>query len=228
MKITFGTNLEKEREIIKDMFSDDILGVEHRAKQYGFPLDFAMQIHEGKVSDENLDTFLAKEYSDKDTEIKNSIKFFEEYWEKETPVFAEKFSQILGEDIPNYRVDVARYLMGISDWYGTNIVVAYYTINHRLKEFHKWNLLFEIILSQVFQYTRKFYNQEQLEDNKIWGISELSAFMILDKEFDLKLYEEIAYPPLAKIQDKAYAIYVNRKNFKLYIDEMVKLVVEAM
>lgn len=226
MHFNFYLSAAKELQYIYSMFSQsDPMGLEARAEQYGFPLDLAKRISQNDPEEWENDVIdlLNNEYASLEEELNQAVAFYQEFWNGQDEVFSEVINDIFGNEIPDYNVLLTRYVTGISNWYGTDIVLGAFLYEEEPENKHCYILLFETILSQVFMKIRELYNQDYISDWNVWGISELTTYAILRHSFDgFEYFENIGYPQLEGLKAMTCAWYTNSESYQDFVLKMVK------
>lgn len=226
MQFNFYLSAEKELQYIYSMFCQaDPMGLEARAEQYGFPLDLARRISQNDPDEWENDVIelLNQEYANLEDELNQSVEFHQEFWVEQEGVFSEVINEILDIEVPDYNVLLTRYITGISDWHGTDIVLGAFLYEAEPENQHSYVLLFETILSQVFMKIRELYNQEYISDWNVWAISELATYAILRHSFDgFENFDKIGYAQIEGLKDKVCAWYVNSESFQDFLLKIVK------
>jgi hypothetical protein len=198
----------------------DKISAADRAYQYGIPSDIAAKVKHGKKCPA-LASYLKKQYSDFDGELKQSLKFHKKFWAKHGDFYRKKFQKILEHKMPDYSVRLNMQAGGISNWHGTDISInAFDYLRHFKTGMMMQALVWESMLSQAFIDIRKKYAPADIDDHKVWGISELTAVAIYQTDF-CKSDWDIGYRELAPHQNAIKKLYENRKNFSDYLDKAV-------
>jgi len=219
----FYTNETEEFETLFGMILSkmDATNTINRVAQYGIPSSITLD-KTGKL----LKKFLHDKYKMFGRELKQSLRFHKSYLSKNNAHIYQTLCDIFGHDIPTYHVRLDIQLAGISNWNDTNISINAFSYLNRYKENHALlSLIWETALSQTFIDIRKKYSARQINDKKVWAISELTAIAIWKIEFYKYDWDgvNVGYPELIPYQDKISKLYKSRKNFDEYIDSAVKI-----
>lgn len=225
MHFNFYISQNDEKAKIVEIFQmDDPYGISARAKQYHISEELAKEIHENKSDKWNneLDNILSKTYKENEDKLKNSLKFFNDYWLKNDAYFFDKIEKVLSENVEQYNVLLSHFVAGTSDWVGNNICTNAYSNEWSGENSHIYYLLYETILSHIFKRIRKI--NEVLKDLKVWSISELTAFTILHNEFDLFESEsKTNYDEIDNKREQVKEIYLKCKNMNDFLNIVLSL-----
>ncbi|MBR6412784.1 MAG: hypothetical protein IKS41_06480 [Alphaproteobacteria bacterium] len=185
--LDFYISLETEKNKLMDMFCLQDIGfpMEKRVQQYHFSLDLAKDMYHlpRHQWDKKLEDFLSEAYTKHKDDLASSLSFFQKYWNQHSEQYFGPINQFFGEQIPPYRVLLAHFLDGISNWVEPSIVINAYSYQTPNPLYHTYTLLYEIILSQVFIRTRQIKSAKELTDEDLWMIAELAAFSFLATTF---------------------------------------------
>lgn len=210
----------EELNLIRLFQEEDPLGIDNRANQIGFLLDLALDIQQKPLIEwrEKLQKEVSSRYHLNMKKIEADIISCQSYW-RETN-YIQPIEDVLIKKIPNYYILLSQYNLGVSDWYGTSIVVpSLFVINHNMKR-HTYVVLFEVLLSQLFMKIRLMH--PCLMNWDIWLISELGTFTILHNIFDEFLsVEKTGYREVDELIPKADYLYKNTKNIDEFIENII-------
>ncbi len=112
---------------------------------------------------------------------------------------------------------------GISDWKGTNIAANAFCYLYADKSEHIRIILWETVLSQTFQLIRGKYSAEIVCNEMVWGISELTALLILGEILGVNVDAGFSdYVQLNPYIPAFKSFYLRRNDFEDYIDKTVQ------
>lgn len=224
MKFLFYSDENEEAAVLSEMLSGwSGVSVESRAKQYGIPADVAALCGCQKEVPLRLRDFLHEKYVLYAAELKQSLMFHTAFWDNEGRGYVEAAEKIMQVRFPDYKVRLSVQLGGISDWEGTRIAANAFCYLYANKSEHIRIVLWETILSQTFQIIRSRYPAEIICDEAVWGISELTALLILGEILGLNVdagfgdYVQLN-PHIPAFKD----FYQKRRDFNDYIDKTVQ------
>ncbi len=199
----FYISPDTEKQKLMDMFCVPGVGVslEYRANQYHFPIETARKMYDRPRYewDKEVDTLIKSEHLKNKNEMQKAITFFKDFWHKNTAIYQEPLFQFFQKEIPTYRVLLACYLDVISNWSEPDIVINFKQYRHSNVLHSVYSLLFETVLSQIFIHIRATNNSDILPDETAWGLSELSACVILNRLYPAFRNSRLTgYPQLDK------------------------------
>ncbi len=181
----FYISPDTEKQKLMDMFCVPSIGVslEQRANQYHFPIELAQKMYAlpRYQWDKELEDLIAVQYQKNATALNQSLLFFHHFWVQHTNEYLYPLEAFFQHKIPVYRVLLACYLDVISNWSEPNIVINFTQYKHENVLHSVYSLLFETILSQIFIHIRQQQTPTQLSDQTVWGLSELSACVLLNR-----------------------------------------------
>jgi hypothetical protein len=217
---------EEQKRLIGFFRGFDPLGIDARAKQCNFPKRLAKKIHYQSPEEwmPILNQLLKETYKNESEKMKEALGVFEKYWQKNDKEFFERLEVIFKEKIPTYNVLLSYYVAGTSDWYGENICTNVYSYKWKKKNSHIYSLLFEVILSQIFKRIRRNKSWKDIPNEKVWSVSELSAFIILHQEWDIFNNMQITrYEEVDNLICEAQKIYKSTKDIDIFIEKVLLL-----
>lgn len=201
--------------------------LEKRAEQYHFPLDLAKEMYNYPRHqwDQKLENLLSCTYIKNRQKLDKAFSFFQEYWKQYNEKYFEPINHFFDTQIPNYRVLLAHFLDAISNWVEPNIVLNAYSYQTPNPLYHTYTLLYEIILSQVFIRTRQIKSVMEVSDEKLWMISELTAFSFLATTFsEFSKVSGTGYPQVDVWAPKFRELMNMRLKFEDFIYQSFNLV----
>lgn len=224
MKFLFYCDENEEAAVLQEMLSKwSGVSVESRAKQYGIPADVAALCGREKDVSQRLKDFLHEKYVLYAAELELSLKFHTRFWDNDGRCYVETAEKIMQICFPDYKVRLSVQLGGISDWNGANIAVNAFCYLYADKSEHIRIVLWETILSQTFQIIRRRYPAEIACDKTVWGISELTALLILGEILGLNVDAGFGdYVQLNPYIPAFKGFYLGRSDFEDYIDKTVQ------
>jgi hypothetical protein len=218
MLFNFYIDEDKEYDALAYMLSGgDASDTVDRAGQYGIPSDIARP---GGA----LKNYLRKKYAEFGAELKQSLAYHEKFWNQKTSgEYRAGFEKILEHEMPDYDVRLSCQLGGMSDWYGTDISINAFEYLGRFKSGHMIQaLVWESMLSQIFQDIRRRWNAEEIDDKKVWGVSELGAVSIYQTDF-FKSDWPIGYRELEPYRAAVKKLYASRESFRGFLEKSTEL-----
>lgn len=225
MHLNFYLSKEDEKKEIIGIFqSDDPYGITLRAKQYQMPEDLAIRINSAKKNEwENeLDLLLNNAYKENNKKLKDSLEFFESFWEENDGYYFNIIEKAIGEQVESYNVLLSHFVAGTSDWVGNDICTNAYSNKIPRKNAHVYYLLFEVILSHFFKKIRA--KRKDLEDLQIWAMTELISFTILHNEFNEFESENMTdYVEVDTYINEAKELYKKCKNIHEFVEGIIKI-----
>lgn len=214
-----------EKQILLDMFKNDkTKTIKNRARQYKFPVKLAKDIARisGNECEEKLEHFLNVSYERDAKRMTNCLNIFKSYWDKNSNYYFCKLENFFERNIEQYEVLLSRYVAGTSDWYGNHICTNIFSLKWKKYCNHNYCLLYEVVLSEVFKTIRKLRTVDELSDNDVWILSELSSFVILHRLFDeFKFIKKTYYEQVDVLLDKAYLIFDNSNGINDFIKRII-------
>lgn len=165
--------------------------------------------------------------------LKLTKELYQKYWNEIDDAFSKEVEKITNYSWPYERYDcvVTLYFRGFSNW-GKGAKVAWYAYENPYR-LRRW-VAHEILLSNFFEIIYRHYKNENLTDNQIWALAEITGFCLacftdLGKKFwpwDMNYHTNHNYPQIVELQNKLKPIFLERKDFKDYIEKCIKLVKE--
>ncbi len=181
----FYISPDAEKQKLMDMFCVPSVGVslEYRANQYLFPIELAQKMYTlpRHQWDKELENLISSRYREKEAELHQSLFFFQNFWHQHTEEYITPLTHFFQKEIPHYRILLAYYLDVISNWSEPNIVINYKQYSHQNALHSVYAILFETVLSQIFIHIRQLDTSDYLIDETVWGLSELSACVLLNR-----------------------------------------------
>lgn len=211
---------------------DDPAGLASRAASMGITRDVAERIHAAKDVAEVADVIaklVDERYGRLAASLGSARQEYTALWQPIVEKFSKTVTSMTGHTWfhPGYVCVVSVFHPGISDWYGSKIA-ARYDLSPKLK---LRIVAHEIVLSHVFQLARASYGRQQLDDQRLWAFSEISAAFILGEPSLASLWPEQArpgeyfshsnYPQLASLEAELLPLFSGRRDFGNYIDRSV-------
>ena len=207
------------------MFKNDrTKAIKNRARQYKFPVKLAKDITgiSGNECEEKLERFLNVSYERDIKRMTNCLNIFKSYWDKNCDYYFYKLENFFEKNIKQYEVLLSRYVAGISDWYGNHICTNIFSLKWKKHCNHNYCLLYEVVLSEVFKTIRKLRTVDELSDNNVWILSELSSFVILHRLFDeFDFIKKTYYEQVDVLLDKVYLIFDNSNGINDFIKRII-------
>ena len=214
-----------EKRILINIFkNDETKKIKDRAKQYKFPIKLAKDIKKLPINicENKIDNFLNISYKRDYKKMNISLKKFIDYWDNNENYYFDKLEKFFNKQIPLYEVLLSRYVAGISDWEGNHICTNIFSFKWKKYCNHNYCLLYEIVLSEIFKLIK--IKNNQLKDNDIWIMSELSSFVILHKFFDeFSFIKKTYYNQIDCLINKVYLIYDNTNNINDFLENIMNI-----
>jgi hypothetical protein len=207
-----------ELDVLEHMLcgDDEQSGID-RAGQYGIPYDIAAKVRPDQPCRE-LAGYLSDSYRGLDRELKQSLSFHKNFWDKNSDFYRKKFEAILGRAMPQYTVRLNVHADGISNWHGTDISINAFTY---LRPFKEGEMIRDIIWvsmqSRTFIEIRKTRDVSAMNDRNVWGLTELAAVAIYQTDF-CKSDWPIGYRELQSRQSHVKKLYAERKDFQEFLE----------
>ncbi len=232
MKVKFIIDKEYDTKMIWKMLSKkDPADIENRAKRMGIPIEKAKEFQNKKWEEiKHLAVQLAElRYSKLLPFMKKSAELYQKSWNE----INDEFSNIIEEKTncewkyDEYLVVVSAFHPGISSRKGNKVCKIWdenpYTQRritaHEILMTHIWNIL-----------DTKF--KHSLSELKAWALNEVTTTAILSLEPELTKfwpwcppYENYLtnYPQIWELRDKLKPLWVERKSFKDYMKNAIKI-----
>lgn len=234
-QIKFVKDKSYDEKMIYNMFKyNDPAGLESRSKSMGIDFQFATIIRNSvnfSEIEKELNELVDSRYQKMENVINDSIEGYQKAWNEIINEFSNEVQNVIGEKwfYNTYYCVISPFHPGISNWNGNKVVrkCGEDPINQRRITAH------EVVLSQVFQVCRKYYDKRKVDDWKIWAISEITTVFILDESKMLKYwgnynppenyFSKSNYPQLADLEQQLKILYKQKLSFKSYIDNAIKV-----
>jgi hypothetical protein len=176
---------------------------------------------------------LEKLYKKARTEMEAKLLRLQKSWDE----IGEEFSEYI-ETTTNYKWFYPIYecvlliaLGGVSNWgHGPKIGVGYFLDLQKAKRV----VAHEAILSHYFEIYRRCYANENLKDEQVWALAEISAYALTSlTDKAKKIWPDATYttnhnyPQIIDLQIALKPIFleaIERKDFDYYIKQGIKLV----
>ena len=150
--------------------------------------------------------------------------WYQQSWDEINNEFSGSVEEITGHSWKhkNYECVVSLFHQGISNWGGNKIVRGWGESPYKQRRI----TAHELLISHYFTITRDFFSQENLTDNQIWQLAEISAFALTGLEAKLTCfwpwdktgyYTNHNYPKLVDLQLKLKEPFLKRKSFDEYV-----------
>jgi len=233
--IKFVVDKNWDMQSIYSMFRSDggFAGLAARAKHMCIEYDFAKMIHDSNDFSEikeSLEILVNNRYQEIGNGLKQSVKDYSLAWESIINEFSDIVIELTQHEwfYDNYVCVVSAFHIGLSNWYG-NKVTRLYGVDPIEQ---RGITAFEIVLSHVFHISRKYYNIEDVPDHVIWGISEITAMLILEDNRLMKLWGNnytpsvSGYHQLAELERKLRNAYSENEGFLNYLHTAINLAME--
>jgi len=186
--------------------SHDPSGLASRSKLMGIDLSFAKKVSEAENYDairNKLNTLVDARYKKHLPQMKRSLKEYKISWEPITTDFAQAVVSITEHPFfyPDYTCIVSAFHPGTSEWYGHTITRMYGEDPYKQRRI----TAHEIVLSQIFHIVRKYYSKEQIDDKKVWAISEITTVFVLNEPELMKFWpwsKNVTYLKMYSLGDK--------------------------
>ena len=208
---------------------------EYRAKHMGIDAQLTEQIrnaspeNQGEV-EQLFRAEVVKTYNKFGPFITKSKELYQQSWDEIIDAFSKAVQELT---VPwfydQYVVNVTHYNPGISNWNG-NTVARWWKENMYTQ---RRITAHEILLAHYFSIHRNMYKDSGLSDKQIWALAEISTWALTGIEEKLTMfwpwdtrgyYTDHNYPQLVNLQMELKDPFVNRKNFKEYMETGIKLV----
>lgn len=163
--------------------------------------------------------------------LKNSVKTYQSSWGKINKQFSELVVRKTQSDwkYKNYYCVVSAYHEGISSW-GGDTITRRWSIN---PDTQRPVTAHELTLSHFWSMMEKNEKTKNWTDDKKWQYSEILSWCLLGLEDDFyKFWPWLPgshrfplnhnYPDLVPLQKKLRTVYLQEKNFKKFLDRMLK------
>lgn len=219
---------DAEKQKLMDMFCVNDVGacLEERVQQYHFSLSLARDMYNEPRHkwDEKLENFLDCAYATNLSLLTKAKQHFEKIWQEKGYYYFGILNSFFETKIPTYRVLIAYYLDVISNWHEPDIVINYKNYQNENPLYHIYGVLFEITLSQIFINTRKIKTKQELSNNTLWAISELSACAILNTKYpEFKNSTLTGYKALDKYTNTFIELAKKTSNYNDFINKIFTL-----
>lgn len=215
---TFYINESEEIKTLNEMLQEaEGISDTSRAQEYHIPLEIAQKCQKDFPPKELID-FVHNAYLSRQKELEEALDFYNHYWTGEGQKHLEKIAQIMDQKIPPFRVRLDLFCSGTSDWFGTNISI--HAFDYKLNS-SAWyaTLLWETILALTFHQIRSKYPKEDLPDNIVWAISEMTSCAIINCDFPV--IWKMGYTQLFPHQENIMTLYKSKQNFSDFLEKMI-------
>ena len=187
--------------------------------------------HQGENVEELVLYLVEQKYKKILPYLKNSVKTYQSSWNKINKRFSELVIRKTKSNWKHkkYYCVVSAYHEGISSW-GGDTIARRWSIN---SDTQRPVTAHELILSHFWSIMEKNDKAKKWSDDKKWQYSEILSWCLLGLDDDFyKFWPWLPqshrfplnhnYPELVPLQKKLRAIYLKHKNFKSFLEQILK------
>lgn len=234
MKLTFEINPTYDAKMILRMLMEK--DWKYRAENMGFDLKLAEKVHDAN-NKKQIEAYENQIYHIVEKTYKNILPYMEkskDLYQRSWDEIIDEFSSTIAEIThpwfyKEYVCVITHFNRGISNWNG-NVVGRWWRENPYIQ---RRITAHEVLLAHYFSIHRNLYRESGLSDRKIWALAEIAAFALTGLEKKIKkfwpwdtsgYYTDHNYPHIVNLQNKLQEPFLQRKNFREYIEKGIVLV----